>query len=101
MISSAVIELQQSKKELLQLMTKQAHSLLESLIIASQNTLRATSNLDDMAELRLLNNASLIKRMYENNEVSNQILSEISAQNSIFRVNIFDKNGKKIIATNK
>jgi len=101
MISSAVIELQQSKKELFQLMTKQAHSLLESLIIASQNTLRATSYLDDIAEQRLLNNASHVKRMYENRLVTNAVLSEIGKQNNIFRINIFNKNGQKIYSSYK
>ena len=72
MISSAVIELQQSKKELYQLMTKQSHSLLQSLIIASKNTLRAITYLDEVTNQRLLNNAVLIKSMYENNRINNE-----------------------------
>jgi PAS domain S-box-containing protein len=99
LISSAVIELRQSKKELYQLMTKQAHSLLESLIITSQNTLRATAYLDEISEQRLLNNAGLIKRMYENKRVTNQILNEISRQNNIYRINIFNENGQKIFSS--
>lgn len=96
MISSAVIELQQSKKELYQLMAKQAHSLLESLIIASQNTLRSTTYLDDISQKRLLNNAVLIRNMYEDGSITNEVLSKISRQNDIYRINIFDKNGEKI-----
>lgn len=75
MISSAVIEFQQSKKDLYQLMTQQADALLESLIIASQNTLLASSYLDDISKQRLLNNAGLIKRIYENKQISSQVLS--------------------------
>ena len=101
MISSALIELQQSKKDLTQLMAKQAHSLLESLIIASQNTLHATSYLDDLSELRLLNNASLIKKMYENDQISNQELAKLSRQNDIYRINIFDKTGKKLFFSHR
>ncbi len=99
MISSAVLELQQSKKELFQLMTKQAHSLLESLIIASQNSLHATAYLDDLTEERLLNNAGLVKRMYEKNQISNKILTELSDQNRTFRALIFDKQGNKIYSS--
>lgn len=101
MISSALIELQQSKKELYQLMAKQAHSLLESLIIASQNTLRATAYLDEISEQRLLNNAVLIKSIYESDRVTNQILNDISQQNNIYRINIFNKNGRKIFSSYK
>ncbi len=101
MISSAVIELQQSKKELYQLMSKQAHSLLESLIIASHNSLRATTYLDEISRQRLLNNAGLVKRMYENQRITNQILSDISQQNNIYRINIFSKTGRKIFSSHQ
>ena len=50
MFSSALIELSQSKKELLQLMEEQAHSLLETLIIASQNTLYTHSFITKLAD---------------------------------------------------
>lgn len=101
MISSAIIELQQSKEELYQLMGRQASALLESLIIASKNTLRASSYLDDIAEQRLLNNAGLIKRMYENGRISNTILEQISNQNELYRINIFNRQGKKIFSSYK
>ncbi|MCA9733802.1 MAG: PAS domain-containing protein [Deferribacteres bacterium] len=99
MISSAVIELQQSKKELAELMTKQAHSLLESLIIASQNTLHASTYLDEISKDRLINNASLIKILYENDQLTNSMLDQISRQNNIYRINIFNRNGKKLFTS--
>ena len=95
MISSAVIELQQSKKELYQLMGKQSHSLLQSLIIASKNTLRASTYLDEVTNQRLLNNAVLIKNMYENNRLNNDILTDICRDNKIFRIHVFNKEGIK------
>lgn len=101
MLSSALIELQQSKKELYQLMSKQAHSLLESLIIASQNSLRATTYLDELSEQRLMNNAGLIKRLYEKGRVTNQILNEICRQNGIYRINIYNHLGKKILSSHQ
>jgi len=99
MISSAVIELQQSKNELFQLMSKQAHSLLESLIIASTNTLHTIAYLDDISEKRLLNNASLIKQMYEDGRINDKKLQLISRQNSIFRIHIYNKNKQKIFSS--
>jgi two-component system sensor histidine kinase HydH len=101
MISSAVIELQQSKKELYQLMTKQSHSLLQSLIIASKNTLRAITYLDEVTNQRLLNNAVLIKSMYENNRINNVILSDICRENKIFRIHVFNKDGIRIYSSHQ
>ena len=101
MVSSAVIELQQSKKELYQLMGKQSHSLLQSIIIASKNTLRASTYLDEITKQRLLNNAVLVKNMYENNQLNNKILEDICRENKIFRIHIFNKNGLKIYSSHQ
>ena len=99
MISSAVIELQQSKKELYQLMSEQAHSLLESLITASQNTLRATTYLDEISRQRLLNNAELIRLMYEKKRLTNQFLMDLSEHSDIYRIHIFNTKGEKIFSS--
>jgi Na+-transporting NADH:ubiquinone oxidoreductase subunit NqrC len=99
MISSSVVELQQSKKELYELMAKQAHSLLESLITASQNTLRATNYLDDLARQRLLDNASLIRILYERGALNNRTLARIAAQNHIFRIHIFNNKGQTLFSS--
>lgn len=99
MISSAIIELQQSKEELYSLMDKQSHSLLQSLIIASKNTLRASTYLDDMVKERLLNNAVMIKTMYEKDNIDNETLSEICGTNQIFGIQIFNRNGHKIFSS--
>ncbi len=99
MISSSVVELQQSKKELYELMAKQAHSLLESLITASQNTLRATNYLDDLARQRLLDNASLIRILYERGALNNRTLTRIAAQNHIFRIHIFNNKGQTLFSS--
>jgi len=101
MISSAVVELSQSRKELYQLMTKQAHSLLESLIVASQNTLNSTAYLDRITHQRLLNNAYYVKVMYEKGMITNSFLSDISRKNKIFRINILNNKGELIYSSFK
>ncbi len=55
MIASAVVELSQSKKEILHIMEEQAHSLLESILVASHNTLQTTQYLDELAREKILN----------------------------------------------
>jgi len=55
MVSSALIELVQSKKEILQIMEGQVHSLLESITVASQNTLKTTQYIDELVENNALN----------------------------------------------
>ena len=101
MISSAVFELYQSKKELYRLMEEQSHSLLESIIVASQNTLLTNDYLEDLWEKRLLNNGILIKKLYESGQINNQVLKEISRENDIYRINIFNRQGQKIYSSHQ
>jgi PAS domain S-box-containing protein len=101
MISSAVFEIYQSKKELYRLMQEQSHSLLESLIVASQNTLFTNDYLEDLWEKRLLNNGNLIKKLFDSGIINNAILQEISRENDIFRINIFNRQGKKIYSSHQ
>jgi len=96
MISSAVIELNQSKKELLDLMRKQAHTALETILLASHNTLMSNIMVEDIIEERLLNNANVIKTLYEEGQVNNSFLEKYARENHIYRINIFRKDGKKI-----
>lgn len=96
MISSALFELYQSKSELYELMEKESHALLESLIAATSNSLVSREKLENIYKDRLLNNANFVKILYEKGEISNSILKKICEENDIFRINIFNKYGKKI-----
>ena len=99
MIISALVELSQSKAELYQLMEAQAHALLESLLTASKNSLLTNQYLEDLAEKRLMNNGKLIRRLYNTGNISDEILEQISKDNDIFRINIFNKKGQKIFSS--
>jgi signal transduction histidine kinase len=101
MIISALVELSQSKKELFQLMESQAHALLESLLTASNNSLLTNQYLEDLAKKRLMNNAKLVKRLYDTGNISNDLLKQISKENDIFRINIFNKQGQKIFSNHE
>lgn len=100
-IFSVVIELNQSKKEMLDLMQKQSHTLLESLITSGKNALLSYDKIEEEMKTRLLNNAGLIKILYKKNLISNSLLESIADKNNIFRINIFDKNGNKIFSSHK
>jgi two-component system sensor histidine kinase HydH len=101
MIFSALFELYQSKHEIYTLMEDQSHSLLESLIMSSYNSLTFNEYLEKAYERRLLNNARLVKILFDKGQVSNQILSDIGQQNQIFRINIYNQYGTKIFSSHR
>ncbi len=98
-VSSAVVELNNSKKEMLELMEKQGHSILETVLKSSDNALSSYNMIEEEIKQRLLNNASFVKMLYENGSVSNSVLRKIADQNKIFRINIFNKSGEKIFGS--
>ncbi len=99
MVSSALIELKQSKKELLDLMTEQAHTLLESVITSSRNTLMTNWMMEDLIDERLLNNASIIRNWYEQGQINQSLLSTLTEQNNLYRINIFSADGRKVYSS--
>lgn len=100
MIISALIEFNQSKKELVQLMTSQSESLLESLIIASQTTLQTSAYLDDLNKKHLLEHAGTIKYLYDNESLDSQTLHDMVSQNNIYQVDILSRDGELILSSN-
>jgi len=101
MIASSLIEIHQSRKELVSLMEKQAHSMLETVIITSANTILTNEYLEDFLEERLLNNAYFIRYLYERGDVTNNLLSNIAGSNRIYRINIFDPDGNRIFSSHE
>ncbi|MCP5063574.1 MAG: GHKL domain-containing protein [Ignavibacteriae bacterium] len=100
-ISSALFELYQSKKEMNDLMAQQSHSLLETTLAASNNALLSYETIDAELKKRLLNNANMIKLLYERNQISDKLLKKIANENNIYRINIFNNKGVKLYRSHK
>lgn len=100
-VSSAIIELNQSKSEMLELMEKQGRSILETVLKSSDNALLSYNKIEDEIEQRLLNNANAVKLLYEKRMINNALLERLAKENNIYRINIFDRTGKKIYSSHK
>ncbi|GAB4142681.1 MAG: hypothetical protein Fur0015_11670 [Ignavibacteriales bacterium] len=98
-ITSVLIELQKSKEETLSLLEKQGHTLLESLLESSRNALLSYQKIEEEIKERLFDNGKLIAILYNNGQITNRRLEEIAAENKIYRINIFDKNARKIFSS--
>ena len=98
-IFSSYYELQQSKDEMLHLMSEEAHSLLQSIIVSSEEILYASDEVEIEIQNRLLNNANSIKIFYNKGKIDNKILNQIAIQNRINRIHIFNNNGVKLFTS--
>lgn len=97
MLISSYIELNQSKKEIYQLLYEHSSSLLESIIQSSENTLNSSFEIEDLIAERLFDNARLIKRLDSLALLSKNELIKIGNDNNLFRINIFNKKGDRVL----
>ncbi|MCB0732466.1 MAG: hypothetical protein KDC88_15695 [Ignavibacteriae bacterium] len=83
------------------LMAEQSHSLLETTLSASNNALLSYETIDSELKVRLLNNANLVKLLYERNQITDKLLKRIAVENNIYRINIFSIEGEKLFSSNE
>ena len=98
MLISSYIELNQSKKEIFQLLNEHSSSLLESIIQSSKNTLNSSFEIEDLITQRLLDNARLVKKIESYKSLTDDELRRIGKENNLYRINIFDKNGNRVLS---
>ena len=99
-VASVAIELSQSKVEMVELMERQSHTLLETLLASSKNALLSYEKIEDQQKERLLIAACTVRDLYNNRQITQSELKSIADRNNISRINIFNSNGEKILSSN-
>lgn len=97
MLASLYLELNQSKKEIFGLLYEHSSTLLQSIIKSSENTLNASFEIEDLITERLLDNARMIKILDSLNVLNKNELRLIAQKNDLFRINIFDMQGNRVL----
>jgi two-component system, NtrC family, sensor histidine kinase HydH len=97
MFGSAFLELRQGREELLHVVQEHALSLSDAITRSSANVVVSTEQVQIELGERLLNNARFIARMDSAGQLSPGILQAICASNNLYRVNIFDATGRRIM----
>ncbi|MDP2960066.1 MAG: hypothetical protein Q8N71_01460, partial [candidate division Zixibacteria bacterium] len=82
--------IEKSKSNMLKVMEKEGEALLESLVLASQNTVKANSLLEELVTERLLNIAKLVDQMDKDGILTNSKLEELVRKNSLLRIDLLD-----------
>lgn len=98
-VGSALIEMSQSKRELMDLMEEQAHSLLESILVASDNSLNATDQVRELAQQRLLDNAGFVRSFYDAGQVDDSMLARLSRSHGSLVIQIVRPDGRSIYSS--
>ncbi|KPK99541.1 MAG: hypothetical protein AMJ91_07410 [candidate division Zixibacteria bacterium SM23_73_3] len=87
----AVFGIQKSKSNMLRVMEKEGMALLESLILASQNTVQANALIEELIGERLGDIANLVDQMEKDGKVSNSKLESVVRKSNLSRIDILDQ----------
>jgi two-component system, NtrC family, sensor histidine kinase HydH len=97
--ASGFIELRQSREEIYHVMREEALSLSEAVVQSGINNLLSSDEIESLLTERLLNNAAFIARLDSAGHLSSRELESIAAANGLFRINIFDRRGRKVLSS--
>ena len=96
----AFFGIQRSRSNMLRVMEKQGTALLESLILASRNAIRANLLLEEVVGERLLDVAVIVDRMEKEKQITNAKLSQMAVETDLSRIDIFDQDGDLVKSSN-
>ncbi|NUN71081.1 MAG: cache domain-containing protein, partial [Bacteroidetes bacterium] len=98
MFGTAVLELNQSRSEIIHLLREHALSIAETIANSSSNIVSSGDEIEAQMAERLLNNALLIARLDSIRPVTAGELRSIAAANHIYRINILDRHGVRVVS---
>jgi len=88
--------IERSRSNMLEVIGKEGEALLESLILASHNAIKANALVEDLAEQRLLDVALIVDRLDYEGKITDVELSEISQNSNLFEIDILNEKGKMV-----
>ena len=93
----SILEIQSTRKELMHTLGEQGHAIMASVQKGVKNADESFSLVENSLAEKLLSSARLIERLDYANMLSDSSLVHIARENSIFRINIYDKDGKRVL----
>ncbi len=100
MFGTATIELRQSRDELYHVLSDHARSLASTIARSGANNLLATERMEELLTERLLDNARFIASLDSAGLLRSRAqLAAIAQANNLFRINVFDRSGRKLLSS--
>lgn len=98
MIVSSLFEYLQNRKEIYHLINDNAISLIQTITISSANTIISDREFEALITQHLLGVAKNVARLDSITNLNKKLLKEIAEENDVYRINIFNRNGEKVLS---
>lgn len=98
LVTSGIIELSHTRREIYHLMEEEAATLHQALQLSASNAIVAYDEIEYQVGEKLLAVARMIDRLDRSNRLSANELSRIAVENRVLRIKVFDDEGDKILS---
>ena len=99
MIVSSVIEYFGNRNEIYRLIGKNAVSLIKTVSMSSENTIISDREIEALLSQHLLGVGRNVARLDSIFRLDNNLIKTIAEENDVFRINVFDRNGNKVLGS--
>ncbi len=98
LILFTLLELKNTRDELIGALQEQAHTIMDIAQQGYESAEHSFSYVEELLAQRLLDNARILEEMDYQGLLSGDLLEHIAQQNNLFRVHVFDRNGRLLLS---
>ncbi len=98
LFGSAFFELRQTRHEIHGIMEEEAATLMEAISRSGINAIKAFDEIERLVEDKLFSVACFVQHLETHERLTPELLDKIAKENNVFRINIFDLRGQKIVS---
>ncbi|MCE1166223.1 MAG: ATP-binding protein [Bacteroidetes bacterium] len=100
MILSSVYEYNKSKNEIYAILEEYSTSMIQTASMSSANSIISDREMESLLAQHLLSAAKNTARVDSLGLLNNDVLIKLAQENDVFRINVFDKNGSRVMTNN-
>lgn len=100
MIASTFYEYNLNKKEIYRILNEYANSMIHTVSMSSANSIISDREMESLLAQHLLSAAKNTARVDSLGYLSNDALIRLAEENDVFRINVFDRSGKRVMSSN-
>jgi len=94
----SILEIKGTRHELLHTMNEEGQATIASIEKSISNAIQAFDLVESLLAEKLLSNARLIERLDYIGQITEEELVKIAEKNDIYRINIFDEYGNRVLS---
>jgi len=98
LLISALLEIRRSRDELTHILREQALSIISLAQLGLNNSAISFGYVEQLVQDKLLDNARFLEKLDRDGLLTDRTIQTIARENDLFRVHVFDRDGRRILS---